>query len=206
MKIQALFMMNYKNIYTNKNKKMSKKKEIIRMAVDLILKNGSTTTMEIKHALRETQPNTNWVQSTVSKNMQRAYANGDISLLQYTDNGNYRTYFISPAQAAVNASNTASAGSVKTYTYSHNSPEGSISISGSKELVESVATNANWPIRFSVTKDTFVNITEMHDVHLLNALKKDIKDIDSLEEFANYITSRPEVYNAIDRKVVLKKF
>lgn len=55
-------------------------------------------------------------------------------------------------------------------------------VSGTREFVSNVAWQTNMPFRYSESKNEFVNVTEMHDKHLLNTAKSEMNLVDSVND------------------------
>lgn len=77
---------------------MNKKKLVLEMAQELIEKNTTTTTLEVKLQLRNKYPNEDWFQDFVSETLDKAQKKQKIEGLSYSDNTRFKTYFIDTVQ------------------------------------------------------------------------------------------------------------
>lgn len=174
---------------------MSKKKQILAKAKELMQINGSTTTMDIKTSLRKQVPNTKWVQSTISKVMSRAYNNGDIANLTFIDNGRYRTY----SNSSVTTTYT-NGSAVKNYNHTFLLDDGvTIDITAPKDTILgfAAAQGNSEALRYSESKDTFVRVADMHDGHVINSIKKDVRNMSTLVELRDYMIQNDALFERV---------
>lgn len=165
---------------------MNKRQNIINVANELLEKNGTTTTLEIKDALRNRFPKERWVQHYVSNTMREEFNNGNLSGVTFRDNGRNRVY-----QKSVN---TPSTNKGKTYTFKMDLEQGntvvsSVISSDSPENVVKTAASVGVNVRWSKSKQEFVLIENMHPAHMANALRKDIANTTSVDDLGDVFTS-----------------
>jgi len=73
-------------------------------------------------------------------------------------------------------------------------------IAGTREFVENTLLNMGAPFKWSDSKQDFIHVSKMHDLHLVNSIKEDITFVNSMEDLQAFLNSAllGEYYNRIE--------
>lgn len=153
---------------------MTQQEKIIDIFLDL-LKEGDTTTLDVKLELREQYPTEYWAQELVSRVISNYVDDSDE--ISFRDNGHYREYYrnlpkVSPTK------------------YSFTTKDGVKLEADTWLTIVETARKLNQEIHWSQSKQKFFALWELQDNHLLNIIRRDTEGL-SAKEYANYMQTNP---------------
>ena len=154
----------------------TQKEKVITVFTEL-LKQGVTTTLDVKLELRERYPTEYWTQDFISVVI-TDYVD-DSTDIGFVDNGTFREYSLLPAFTPPPLT-----------MYSFVTKDG-IKIEANTWLaVVETAMKLGEKIHWSKSKGKFFALWELQDNHLLNIIRKDTEGL-SAKEYAKYMIENP---------------
>lgn len=166
--------------------------QVIIEAFEQMLKQGATTSLDVKEFLRKKYPNEDWYQDLVSNVL--ADHVEDNPTIGFTHNGIYYFLYNQPTQPAQTSQKT----------YSYNTGKVKIESDNWNEVVET-AMRLGHDIHWSQNSQKFYSIQEMQENHLLNAVLLNLESIErSVPSFAKFLQTSPYILELIRRYPVSK--
>ncbi len=163
---------------------MNQQQAVINTFV-ILLKQGNTTTLDVKNKLRQDYPDLVWDQNFVSTCCREYQEQKDS--IDFIDNGTYREYYLVPKDQF-------------TREYSYTTADGvTIKANNWYTLLE-YAEKLGHKIHWSQTKQQFYSIDQMESHHILNTIKLHLEESrPNPEEFATFVQTSPYVKELVKR-------
>lgn len=148
-----------------------------------LLKQGHTTTLDVKNKLRKDYPNLTWEQNFVSTCCLEYQEESDN--IGYYNNGTYRNYYLNTAPTAREYSYTANGVTIKANDWS--------------TLLET-SMKLGHNIHWSQNNQKFYILEEMDSHHLLNTIKLQFEETTFTPEyFVTWVKNSPYIQELISR-------